>query len=189
MKTLILMRHAKSSWKDRTLDDHDRPLNKRGRQAAPAMARWLAAQGHAPDTVLCSSARRARETLDLARAATPALPEPRIAPALDQASPSALLDELKNLPDSCTCALLIAHQPGLGELVRLLARGVRTPELKRAFAKFPTAAVAILEADIPAWNELGLETAELMDFAAPRELGGSLTAGSAPPAPRTRRLP
>lgn len=173
MKTLILMRHAKSSWKAPVLGDHDRPLSKRGRQAAPVMARWLAARGLAPETVLCSPARRTRETIELMREATPALPEPGISPALYQGGPAALLDHLKSLPESCERVLLIAHQPDLGELLRLLIVAVRTPDLHRAFVKFPTAAIAVLEAEVSAWPELGPETAGLVAFTAPRELEGT----------------
>ena len=170
MKTLILMRHAKSSWKDVTLEDHDRPLKKRGRRATPRMARWLAARGPLPDRVLCSSARRARETLDLMRAATPELPEAEILPALYKAAPAALLDALRRQPEESGRLMLIAHQPGLGELLRLLARDVRRPEDRRAFETFPTAALAVLEADIAAWSGLGPGTVELAAFVAPREL-------------------
>lgn len=170
MKTVILMRHGKSSWKDKSLDDHDRPLNNRGRKAVPLMARWLAERDLQPEVVLCSSSRRTRETLDGMQAATPALPAPHISGRLYEAGPTALLEELKALPDSCGVVLVIGHQPGLGELLRLLAARVRTPELNRAFEKFPTAAVAILRAKLGGWAELGPEKAELVSFAAPREL-------------------
>lgn len=170
MKTLILMRHAKSSWKDRTLDDHDRPLKERGRTAVPAMARWLAGERLAPETVLCSSARRARETLELMRGSFAGLPEPEILAALYEAGPAGLLEQLRRLPEESRCVLLIGHQPGLGGLLRLLARGVRRPEDRRAFEKFPTAAVAVLEADIASWLGLGPDTADLVAFVAPREI-------------------
>lgn len=170
MKTLILMRHGKSGWKDRTLDDHDRPLKKRGRKAAPAMARWLEAQGLRPDTVLCSSSRRTRETLERMREAVPSLPEPRLSVSVYEAPPAALLEQIRGLPGYCGTALVVGHQPGLGELIRLLAGRVRRPEDRRAFEKFPTAAVAVLEADIAAWSELAPGSAELAAFAAPREL-------------------
>lgn len=170
MKTLILMRHGKSSWQDRTLDDHDRPLKKRGRTAAPAMARWLEAEGLCPDVVLCSSARRTRETFERMREVSPALPEPELSAALYEAAPAALLERVKALPGTCGVALLIGHQPGLGELLRLLSGRVRRPEDRRAFEKFPTAAAAVLEADVAAWPDLAPGSAELAAFAAPREL-------------------
>ena len=170
MKTLILMRHAKSSWKDRTLDDHDRPLKKRGRKAAPVMGGWLAERGLIPDRILCSSSRRTRETLDLVRETAPALPEAEIVPTLYESAPAAILEELRRLPEDCDSVLVIGHQPGLGELLRLLAGRIRTPELNRSFEKFPTAAVAVLEADTASWGRLAPGTAELTAFAAPREL-------------------
>ena len=170
MKTLILMRHAKSSWKDRTLDDHDRPLKKRGRKAAPVMARWLEERGLVPDVVLCSSARRTCETLERMRAAAPSLPEPRVSRGLYEAGPAALLGAVQALPASCGTVLLIGHQPGLGELLRLLAGRLRSAELRRAFEKFPTAAAAVLEANVAAWTDLRAECAEFASFAAPREL-------------------
>lgn len=177
MKTIILMRHGKSSWKHHTLDDHDRPLKKRGRRAAATMARWLAGRGLHADKVLCSSSRRTRETLQRMVKTVPGLPEPEILPALYEAPPAALLGELRRLPDECGSVLLIGHQPGLGELLRLLAERVRNPEDRRVFEKFPTAAAAVLEADIASWHELAPGTAELTIFAAPREVE------AAPPAP------
>lgn len=170
MKTLILMRHAKSSWKDRTLDDRDRPLARRGREAAPLMARWLGAQGLLPDTVLCSPSRRTRETLELMRAAVPTIPAPQIRTGLYEAMPAALLGELRRLPKSCARVVVLGHQPGLGELLRLLVHRVRNPQDRRAFEKFPTAAIAVLEAEISRWADLGPAMAELSAFAAPREL-------------------
>lgn len=172
MKTVILMRHAKSSWRDRALDDLDRPLKKRGREAAPRMARWLDEQGLRPDRVLCSPARRTRETIELMRAADPSVPEPEIVPGLYEAAPAALLGELRRLPEDCDSVLMVGHQPGLGELLRLLTGGVASARLNRAFEKFPTAAVAVLEAEIAAWSGLGPEAARLVAFAAPRELSG-----------------
>jgi phosphohistidine phosphatase len=171
MKTVILMRHGKSSWKDRALDDHERPLKKGGRTAAPVMARWLAAHELEPDIVLCSSSRRTQETLERMREVSPGLPEAGIRPGLYEAAPATLLDELKRLPEDRASVLLVGHEPGLGELLRLLVRAVRNPEDRRAFEKFPTAAVAVLEADIVSWEELGPGSAELAAFAVPREVG------------------
>ena len=178
MKTLILMRHAKSSWKDRSLDDHDRPLKKRGAKAAPEMAHWLQKQGLAPDVVLCSSSRRTRETFDRMRQAVPSLPDPELSGILYEAAPAALMDCLKALPDSFGTALLIGHQPGLGELLRLLTTRRRTPALSRAFEKFPTAAIAVLETDLAAWRDLRPEKAEFIAFATPRELAERLPASN-----------
>src|SRR5262245_6241843 len=115
MKHLYLLRHAKSSWKDTSLPDHDRPLAGRGRRAAKAIAGHLREQGIEPELVLCSTARRARETLE------------RIEPALGAsalcledelyaAGAPALLERLRSVPDPVGSVMLIGHNPALEEL-------------------------------------------------------------------------
>ena len=171
MKTLILLRHAKSSWDDPGLDDHGRPLNKRGRRSAPAIAAWLAERGHRPDTVLCSSARRARETFERAERAAPGLlPEPEIEDGLYHAAPTALRGRLARLGADCGTALMIGHQPGLGALARLLTNGRAEPGCARAFEHFPTAAAAVIRLDIAEWPAIADGTGRLVEFAVPREL-------------------
>ncbi|MFQ5567180.1 MAG: histidine phosphatase family protein [Paracoccaceae bacterium] len=170
MKTLILMRHAKSSWAEPGMDDHDRPLSARGRSAAPVMAHWLQTRGLRPDRVLCSPSRRTCETLELMRDALPLVPDPDLPAALYHAGPGALLKHLKRLPRGCASVLVIGHEPGLGALLRMLGGGAAAPECRRACDHFPTAAVAVLEADIGDWRDLGADRVEFVDFAVPREL-------------------
>lgn len=110
------------------------------------------------------------------REAAPSLPEPEILADLYEARPSALLEQLRRLPDGIRSALVLGHQPVLGELMRLLTRDVRRQEDRRAFERFPTAAIAVLEADIAAWARLGPVTAELVRFAVPRDV--EMRAGS-----------
>jgi phosphohistidine phosphatase len=174
MKTLILMRHAKSSWADPGAGDHDRSLNKRGRAAAPVMALWLQEHGLRPDVVLCSSARRTRETAALMREAVPSLPEPEVSDALYHASPRALRAHLTRLPADCGCALLIAHEPGLGLFLRMLGGDDAPSGLLHAYGHYPTSAMAILKADIADWARLAPDTTEFTDFVMPRELMGKL---------------
>ena len=120
VRTLHLLRHGKSSWKDGALDDHDRPLSKRGRRAAAVLADHLARSGLAPDLVLCSSALRARQTFDLiARALKP--PRVIVERALYEAGPRRLLRYLRELPESAQCVLLVGHNPALHELALTLA--------------------------------------------------------------------
>lgn len=178
MKTVILMRHGKSSWKDRSLDDHDRPLNRRGREAALAMARWLEARGLRPEIVLCSSSRRTCETLELMREAVHEPTESRIHPDLYEAAPATLLGALRRLPERCDTVLLIGHQPELGELLRALTRRVRRADDTRAFEKFPTAAIAVLQTDVTSWHELARGMGELVAFAKPREVAARSAATS-----------
>ena len=160
MKTLILMRHAKAGWADPGMADHDRALNRRGRSDAPVMAHWLAARGLRPGKVLCSPSRRSRETAALMRDALPWLPEPDLPEALYHAGPGTLLEHLRGLPGGCDSALVIAHEPGLGALLRMLGGG----------GHFPTAAMAVLDADIEDWRDFGADQVELAAFKAPREL-------------------
>lgn len=170
MKKLILLRHAKSSWSDPDLDDHDRPLNARGRAAAPVIGQWMAHRRHLPDFVLSSSARRNRQTVKRLRKTLCALPEAVIDPALYHASPDAMRERLAQLDDSVDTALLVGHQPGLSSLVRQLSNGHVRPGCNRAFEHFPTAAAAVLELPIESWSELEPHKAIFVDFARPRDL-------------------
>lgn len=170
MKMIILVRHAKSSWGNAALDDHDRPLNRRGRAAAPAIAEWLTAAGHTPDTVLCSSSLRTRQTVDAMRKKMPELPAPVVEGTLYLASATTMRGHLSRLPGDCETVMLVAHQPGTGVLAQMLADGRETPNCQRAFQHFPTAAAAVFEADIQDWQEIATTQIRFVDFAVPREL-------------------
>ena len=170
MKKLILLRHAKSGWDDRSVDDHDRPLNKRGKAAAPLIGRWLAERRHLPDTVLCSSSTRTQETVRRMREALPDLPQPVVERELYHASPSTMRDRLARLPQDCGTVMLVGHNPGLASLVRKMSDGREKRRCRRAYERFPTGAAAVLELDLDDWSEIGFASARFVDFAAPREL-------------------
>ncbi|MEM9138423.1 MAG: histidine phosphatase family protein, partial [Pseudomonadota bacterium] len=140
MKKVILLRHAKSSWDDPSLDDHDRPLNGRGQRAAPVIAAWLADRAHLPDTVLCSSSARTLQTLDGMKPELPNLPEPQVDPGLYHASPCEMRERLAKLPKDCNTVMVVGHQPGLGSLARKLSDGRERRRCRRADEHFPTAA-------------------------------------------------
>jgi phosphohistidine phosphatase len=167
MKRLYLLRHAKSSWKDTSLPDHDRPLAGRGRRAAEAIARHLREQDLEPQLVLCSTARRARETLERIQ---PALGTATVElePDLYAASADALLQRLRRVPDPVASVMLIGHNPGLQDLALDLARSPGT--VTELATKFPTAALATLEVPVSNWHELDHETAEIVAFVRPRDL-------------------
>lgn len=169
MKKVILLRHAKSSWEDPDLDDHDRPLNMRGRQAAPIIGAWLARRKHIPDKVLCSSSRRTRQTVRRMKDTLP-LPEPEVDPELYHASPEDMRERLSQLPADCDTVMIVGHQPGLGSFTRQLANGKEARRCKRAYEHFPTAAAAVLELDVDDWSALDYAKARFVDFAKPREL-------------------
>ena len=170
MKRLYLMRHAKSDRSNPSAEDHDRPLNARGRSATPLMGEWLRARGAEPDEVLVSSAARTLETLDRLRRSLEGLPRPRVETVLYLADADTLMARLRCLPAAAGAALLIGHQPGLGELLRVLLSGEPPAHCRPALGHLPTAAVAVLEADIGDWQKLGPGTARFIDYAAPRTL-------------------
>jgi len=167
MKRLYLLRHAKSSWKDTSLPDHDRPLTGRGRRVAKAIARHLREQGIEPELVLCSTARRARETLDRIE---PALGTStvRVEEDLYAASAPALLERLRSVPDRVESVMLIGHNPGLQDLALDLARPA--PTVRALATKYPTAALATLAFQASSWQELDHDTAELVALVRPRDL-------------------
>jgi phosphohistidine phosphatase len=163
MPTLYLLRHAKSSWDDPSLADHERPLAPRGQRAADLIGEHLRSAGIAPGVVLCSSAARARETLE--RVAPDG--EVRIEDELYGASERELLERLHQLPAELDSAMLIGHNPALQELTLMLA--AEGPELRRVHRKFPTAALATLAFDGD-WSGLRLDAARLVEFVRPRDL-------------------
>ncbi len=170
MKKVIFLRHAKSSWDDPAVDDHDRPLNGRGKAAAPLIGRWLSERRHLPDTVLCSSSARTTETVRRLRKSLPRLPDPVVERGLYHASPSAMRDRLAMLPPECETVMLVGHNPGLGSLVRKMSDGRENRRCRRAYEHFPTGAAAVLELDVESWSQIDFASARFVDFAVPREL-------------------
>ena len=162
MKTLLLLRHAKSSWKDSDVDDHDRPLNKRGKKDAPRMGRLLREEDVLPDLIVASSARRCRKTAEHVIQHSGYRGETRITGELYEADASKLRAILAVLPDYVQRVLLLGHNPGMEELLESLA-GAYTP--------LTTAALAQLELPIDSWSGLTSQTrAELARLWQPREL-------------------
>ncbi len=162
---LILTRHAKSSWGDPALDDHERPLNARGEKSAKAIGRWLAKRGHVPDTALVSSARRTRQTWKrVAKAFDPA-PEPRIIDALYLAEPDVLMETLRSAEGGTV--MLIAHNPGIAYFAQGLVAAL--PGDAR-YERYPTGATAVIAFDTPDWASVTWTTGQVVDLAFPRDL-------------------
>lgn len=167
MKRLLLLRHAKSSWDDPDLDDHDRPLANRGRRASTAIAEHLSTESATTDLVLCSSARRARETLERIAPALGDGVDVQIEPELYAASDERLLKRLRAVAEDVESVLLVGHNPGLEQLaVELAGSGDELSSLRR---KYPTAALATLEFDGP-WRALKPRRATLTAFITPKQL-------------------
>ncbi|MGW1410895.1 SixA phosphatase family protein [Streptomyces sp. NPDC002403] len=164
---LIVLRHAKSAWPDGVLD-HQRPLAGRGRRDAPAVGRRLHDAKYVPDLVICSTARRTRQTWDLVAAQLGASPEVVFEPRVYEASASTLVAVLRDVRERQRTVLLIGHQPGVQDLVLSLAGGGEAESLARARVKYPTSAVAVLSPTGPSWSHLAPGTATLDDFIVPR---------------------
>jgi phosphohistidine phosphatase len=175
MKRLYLLRHAKSSWDDPTLADHDRPLAPRGRRAAKVMAKHLGRKGIAPELVLCSPSRRTRETLSRIEPGLRKNADVQIEPELYAVSAAALLEALHRVPDEVESVMLIGHNPGIQDLALSLATA--GSESARVRSKFPTGALATLELN-GSWRELAPGSAELVSFVKPKELSRGGLEGS-----------
>ena len=163
-RRIVVIRHAKSSWDDPSLDDHERPLSKRGRNALPRLREHIDGLELRPDLVRCSSAVRARETLDGIRSALGATVRIEVDPALYGATAEQLAAELRRLGDQVITVFLIGHNPGVGELVALFAESGKR---KAAIDNFPTAAVAVLSIGGP-WSALQPSGASLESFWTPK---------------------
>jgi phosphohistidine phosphatase len=155
---LVLVRHAKSSWDDPTLSDHDRPLAQRGRKALDRMRSHLENRGVRPDVVLCSSARRTRDTLDGIRHGLGGHPRIEIEDGLYGAGADQIVARLGRLEDAIATAVVIGHNPGIADLVDLLA--VTDQDM-------PTGAIADLSFAGP-WSAVGSATVSLDDLWRPR---------------------
>ncbi len=166
VRTLLLVRHAKS---DQGVGgaDHDRPLNARGRRDAPAIGRWLAANAPPIDLALCSSARRAQETWELAAAQLATRPLTDVRPSLYLASPQAVLEQLKAVPDGVRVVTVVGHEPTQSALVELLATQAEPVAAQRFADGFVTSAVATIGTAGP-WARLEEATCRLEGFAVPR---------------------
>jgi phosphohistidine phosphatase len=167
-KQLFVLRHAKSSWDDPGLDDHERPLAPRGRRAVNVMAEHLHANEIEPALVLCSSSRRTQETLEGINPGGQQLIEPE----LYAATTSAIIERLRRVPEDVDSVMLIGHNPAIQTLVLRLAAGDARSDLSEVQRKFPTAALATLTLEC-AWNELGPGCARLVAFVRPKQLSVS----------------
>jgi phosphohistidine phosphatase len=161
-RQLLLLRHAKSSWDDPALPDHDRPLAGRGRKAATLIGEHLRHQRVPVALVLCSSARRARETVELV--------DPRgeiqVEREIYAASADQLLERLRGLSSDVEVAMLVGHNPAIQELAIALTRGTNDLDGR----KFTTGALATLSFAGP-WDTLRPEQTELVAFVTPKQLG------------------
>ena len=161
-RRLVLMRHAKSDWGDNSLSDHDRPLNRRGMADAPLMAQWLADNDLLPDQILCSSAERTRETVELMVQVWPGELSWSSADSLYLASPDTIMSMIRSGFSGAKTLMVVAHNPGMAYLASKLAgKGV----------DMPTAAIAVFQVNHSEWCDLDSKTPlELTHFMRPKAL-------------------
>lgn len=161
MKTLFLLRHAKSSWNDESLQDFDRPLNSRGRKAAESIAGFMNQKKVAPELVLSSPAIRARETIDIVFRAARLRSELRYDQRIYEASPLRLLEVISEVEEDRDRVLLVGHNPGLEGLLEMFTEST---------GHIATATLAKIDFKAARWNKV-LETKGSLDWIVkPKEL-------------------
>jgi phosphohistidine phosphatase len=161
MKTLLILRHAKSSWGHPEQPDHERPLNKRGKHDAPRMGKLLREEDLVPDIIMSSTARRARETAERVIEASGFEGSMLLIPEFYHGSYETILELLRELPENADCVMVVGHNPELEEFIQ---------ELADEYARMPTAALAKVELPIQRWGELReTVTGKLIKVWYPRE--------------------
>jgi len=148
MKKVFLMRHAKSSWKDANVPDHDRPVKKKGEKDVKAMAKMLKHKKHLPDLILCSSAERAKQTAVLFKKASSYEGKIEYNDKLYMAEVPDLIAALKESPRKAKSVMVIGHNPGLEALLQTLTGKVET---------LPTSSIAYISLPIEEWSEINSE--------------------------------
>ncbi|MBN2500933.1 MAG: histidine phosphatase family protein [Anaerolineales bacterium] len=162
MKTLLIMRHAKSSWADKDLPDHERPLNARGKIDAPRMGELLNAEDLIPEAILCSTAKRAKSTAKLLVESVPFEGEITTLRDFYHGGPEDFIDALSDLPDEVDVAMIVGHNPDLEYFLDVLTD---------ASERMPTAAIAYVELPIDAWDDLDEDVeGDLVEIWRPKEV-------------------
>lgn len=160
MKTIYILRHAKSSWSDTDLADFDRPLNDRGRQAAPFMGKLMAEKGYYPSIVLSSPAVRARQTAELVKDHSGMTAEILLEDRIYEASPQALRQVVSELDDAHDSALVVGHNPGMEGFIRYLSGAIEP---------MPTTALAVIKLKIDSWDAIGAGCGTLLTVYRPKD--------------------
>ena len=161
MKTLYLLRHAKSSWKEPGIQDFDRPLNGRGMEAAPLVGRYIRKQGLRVDLLLCSPAARARQTAALVQEAARLTADLLYDERIYEADAARLIEVVAQAPESADALMLVGHNPGMEELLKLLTGEAR---------EMATATLACVALDIEKWSKARADAGRLEWLVRPKEL-------------------
>ena len=170
MLKLLLLRHAKSSWADPGKTDFDRPLNSRGRAAAPAMGAFIAANGLVPQRIVCSTARRARETLALILPHIATDLEATFTRRLYEADGEGCLKAARDAGGTSNTLLLVGHNPAMEDAAMVLAPTGDPGSLMLLREKFPTCGLAVIEFEGPRWDAVGPGGGRLVAFHTPKSI-------------------
>ncbi len=178
MKNLLLLRHAKSSWKDPDLADFERPLNERGRKAAALVGSYIAEHGVSIDLIISSPAVRARQTIELLLRSAKRSVELRFDQLIYEGSPTRLLEIVSQIEDERKAVLLVGHNPGMEELLALLVGGEQ---------HMPTASLATVLLHTKKWDKVPGTKGELISFVKAKDLKASETADGGKPSVTKQR--
>ena len=170
MLTISLLRHAKSDWIAPELSDFERPLAPRGVKAAPIIDQFMHEHHIKPDLILCSTAKRAMETLNLLKHTFVASPEIVFEDKLYMATAREMLDIATSVSQSCNHVMLIAHNPGMHILALALAEMGQSKTHLELMQKYPTAALTVLDFDITDWADLAPGRGVIRHFVTPKSL-------------------
>lgn len=161
MKTLYILRHAKSGWNDAALSDFERPLNERGMRAAPLMGKTMKERNFVPQLIISSPAVRAKQTAELIKENAEIESEINFDSRIYEANPQTLLEIVSEIEDANDTALLVGHNPGFETLVRILTGKIEP---------MPTAALAVIDLEIENWNQIFSTVGTLRDLLRPKEI-------------------
>lgn len=171
MMRLLLLRHARAQARDPARPDSERPLSEDGRATARRVGAYISDQEFVPDRVLCSAARRARETLECVQSGWESSPPVRFEEALYSAGPDEILALLKTLGTATGTVMVVGHNPAVEQLAARLAREGNRGSIRRMAASFPAGALAVFELTAADWHALGAGESWLRRFVCPNDLG------------------
>lgn len=166
MKRIYLLRHAKAEWDDENPSDYARLLSREGREEALAMGEYMRKASMIPDAVLCSPARRTRETLEII-GENLVMPIPLFEPVIYESGCTDLLYTLRDVRDDATSVLLVGHNPAISVLFNLL---IQKEKRTAASRDFPTCSLGVLSCEIDHWKDLTSNSCTILLFVRPTDL-------------------